>query len=388
MMSSGRTRISLQPDVLIWARKRSGLEVEELARKVGVKPVRVEEWETSGRISLSQIDKLAHHTHTPVGMLYLPEPVEDRLPISDFRTLGDRPLRKPSPELLDTVYMMQRRQGWMRDELIEEGSEPLRFVGTVDVTDEPKAVVRDMKARLGLAPNWADVQGTSAAALSRLRTYVEAVGVLVVLNGVVGNNTHRPLDPEEFRGFALVDEYAPLIFVNAADYKAAQIFTLVHELAHVWTGTEGVSNFTGPLMPVPHSVERFCNKVAAEFLVPEEELRAAWRTAQDRTDRFELLAGRFKVSPLVVARGALDFDLIDRDSFFDFYRAWESTSARATGSGGNFWNSQNYRIGKRFATAVIQAVEEGRLLYRDAYSLTGLRGDTFDEMVQRFGNDT
>lgn len=388
LISGRRTHISLQPDVLSWARERSGLEVEELARKVGVKPARVEEWEKSGRISLSQIDKLAHHTHTPVGFLYLPEPVEDQLPISDFRTVGDRPLRRPSPELLDTVYMMQRRQAWMRDELTEEGNEPLSFVGAVDVTDEPKAVASDMRSQLGLGSSWADIQGTSAAALSRLRAHVEAVGVLVVLNGVVGNNTHRKLDPEEFRGFALVDEYAPLVFVNAADYKAAQLFTLVHELAHVWTGTEGVSNFAGPLIPLPHSVERFCNKVAAEFLVPEDELLAAWSVAQGREDQFEFLAVRFKVSPLVVARCALDLNLINWDSYLNFYRAWEGDSPRETGGSGNFWNNQNFRIGKRFATAVIQAVDEGRLLYRDAYSLTGLKGETFAEMVHRFGDDT
>src|SRR5215218_9773354 len=239
-MSSRRIHISLQPEVLRWARERSGLGIEELARKVGVKPARVEEWEKSGRISLVQIDKLAHHTHTPLGFLYLPEPVEDRLPISDFRTFGDRPLRRPSPELLDTVHMMQRRQAWMRDELIEEGSEPLSFVGSADLAEEPTAVARDMRSHLQLESGWADSEHTWTDALFQLRAHVEAAGVFVVLNGVVANNTHRKLDPEEFRGFALVDEYAPLIFVNNADYKAAQMFTLVHELAHVWTGTEGV----------------------------------------------------------------------------------------------------------------------------------------------------
>src|SRR5215208_2067250 len=149
-MSSKNIQITLQPKVLRWARERSGLEVESLARKVGVKPERVQTWERSGQITLPQVDKLAHHTHTPLGYLYLPEPVDDRLPITDFRTTSDRPLHRPSPELLDTIQMMQRRQSWMRDELIEEGKEPLDFVGSVGLNTPPREVADAMRARLGL----------------------------------------------------------------------------------------------------------------------------------------------------------------------------------------------------------------------------------------------
>jgi Zn-dependent peptidase ImmA (M78 family) len=267
----------------------------------------------------------------------------------------------------------------------------LDFVDSADLTEEPTAVARDMRSRLRLESSWANTERTWTDALVQLRAHVEAAGVLVVLNGVVGNNTHRKLDPEEFRGFALVDEYAPLIVVNNADYKAAQMFTLVHELAHVWTGTEGVSNFADPLIPLPNNVERFCNRAAAEFLVPENELQAVWDVAQRQEDPFDFLAKRFKVSSLVAARCALDSNLIDRDSYFDFYRTFENDTRREQGGsegGGNFWNNQNFRIGKRFGTAVIQAVKEGRLLYRDAYSLTGLTGETFNELVQRYGENT
>lgn len=386
-MRGRNIQITLKPEVLRWARERSGLEVENLARKVGVKPERVQRWESSGQITLPQVDKLARYTHTPVGFLYLSKPVDDRLPISDFRTTGDRPLRKPSPELLDTIQLMQRRQAWMRDELIEEGNEPLDFVGCVSLEPPPREVAHAMRVRLGLGLHWASAEPTWTQALNRLRRHVEAVGILVVINGVVSNNNHRKLNPDEFRGFALVDEYAPLIFINNADFKAAQMFTLVHELAHVWVGAEGVSNFEEYLLPPSHEVEQFCNKAAAEFLVPENELRAIWDQAPEE-QRYDFLARRFKVSSLVAARRALDLSLINQPEYFEFYRAWERNERRERGSGesgGDFWNNQNFRIGKRFGTAVVRAVKEGRLLHRDAYSLTGLKGDTFNKLVQRYG---
>jgi transcriptional regulator with XRE-family HTH domain len=223
-VSGPRLQMTLQPDVLQWARNRAGYEADELAGKIGVKPERVVEWERSGKITVSQADKLAHHTHTPLGFLYLTEPPEDRLPIPDFRTLRDHALQRPSPDLLETVQIMQRRQAWMREELMEDGAEPLAFVGASGLDSVPENVANAMRNTLALGRDWAAKEGTWTDALRYLRDRIEDASVLVVFNGIVGNNTHRKLDPEEFRGFALVDEYAPLIFVNGANFKAAQMF--------------------------------------------------------------------------------------------------------------------------------------------------------------------
>jgi Zn-dependent peptidase ImmA (M78 family) len=387
MAQSGRLQLSLQPHVLQWARERVGLEPETLARKIGVKPDRVYEWEESGRISLNQADKLAHHTYTPLGYLYLPEPVEDQLPIPDFRTFDDRQMTLPSPNLLETVQLMQRRQVWMREELIEAGSEPQTFVGSLELEESPEKAATAIRVALGLEAHWADEEQNWSSALRHLRDRIEAAGVLVVFNGIVGNNTHRKLDPNEFRGFALADGFAPLIFINGSDFKAAQIFTLLHELAHIWLGRDGVSNFEA-LEPAPNKIELFCNRVAAEFLVPEQALKLAWQQAPQGYECYDYLARRFKVSSIVAARRALDLALIDQTAFFDFYNDWlndERRHKQRGESGGSFWNNQNVRIGKRFGTAVVRAVKEGRLLYRDAYALTGLKGTTFDKFVNNMG---
>ena len=349
-----------------------------------VKPDRVLEWEDSGQISVAQVGRLAAATRTPEGFLYMSKPLEEVLPIADFRTLGDRPPRRPSPDLLETVYTMQRRQEWMRDELIADEAPPLDFVGAFNTASDPKVVAAAMRAALALEPGWAAGVGGWENALRFLRIRIEEIGILVVVTGVVGNNNSRPLDPEEFRAFALVDDYAPLIFVNNKDYKSAQMFTMAHELAHIFVGEDGVSNFE-ELRPVPHRTEIFCNSVAAEFLVPSEELRPYWPTVAESHDPYQSVARRFKVSGIVAARRALDLHLIDRASFSEFYREYVGRERGKGPSGGNFWHNQNVRIGKRFGAAVARAVAEGRLFYRDAYALTGLSGDTFVNMARNMG---
>ena len=244
-----------------------------------------------------------------------------------------------------------------------------------------------MRETLELGAGWAEEASSWVDSLRFLRLRIDDAGILVVSNGVVGNNTHRALNPDEFRGFALVDEYAPLVFVNAADFKSAQMFTLAHELAHVWLDASGVSNpDLGDLDASRPDIEQRCNEVAAEFLIPADELRGVWTNVSGEPVRFEQVARHFKTSQIVAARRALDIELISRSEFFEFwedYQADERRSAQTGSEGGNFWNTQSVRLGRRFSHAVVNAVHAGRLLYQDAYSLTDLRGPTFDTLVER-----
>jgi Zn-dependent peptidase ImmA (M78 family)/transcriptional regulator with XRE-family HTH domain len=379
--------VTLEPQILRWARERAGLDEPALAKKLAVKPERVTAWESTGKLPYKKAELLAQRTYTPFGYLFLKEPPDDKLPIPDFRTLGDAPIRRPSPNLLETVYQMQRRQAWMREFLLEEGEPRLEFVGSLTIQADPVHAAKGMRTTLGCAEGWAAKERTWTEALMHLRQKIEETGILIVLNGVVGNNNRRKLSPDEFRGFALIDEYAPLIFINSSDFKAAQMFTLAHELAHLWIGKGGVSNFDA-LEPSANQVEKWCNTAAAEFLVPAEELRAVWPLPQNRDEPYQFLAGRFKVSALVTARRALDLTLATREEFFAFYEAYLEDERRKQSrrpSGGNFWATQNVRIGQQFGAAVVRSAREGRLLYREAYSLTGLSGHTFDRFAEKLG---
>ena len=383
--------LSLTPKVLRWARERAGLDQRTLARKVTGKPTaeRVKQWEQTGIMTFAQVRKLAHATHTPEGFLYLNEPPDDRLPIPDFRTVKDARVRRPSPDLLDTVNMMQRRQTWMRDFLIEEGQSQLEFIGSATLNSNPQRVAAEMRKTLGVAGGWANEESTWTDALMHLRQKIESAGILIVVNGVVGNNNHRKLDPDEFRGFVLSDVYAPLVFINGADFKAAQMFTIAHEVAHLWVNREGVSNFEA-MQPPPIRVEQWCNQVAAEFLIPAAELSEAWKVARQSREPYQALAARFKVSTIVAARRVLDLDLITKKRFFQFYESYQKDERRKKetnkNKGGDFWNTQNVRVGERFgAAAVVRAAKEGRLLYREACQLTGLSGKTFDRFTENLG---
>lgn len=377
-------RIDIEPTMLRWACQRAGYAPSHLADRIPQLPA----W-LSGetRPTLKQLEKLARATHTPLGYLFLPAPPDEPLPITDFRTVGDQRRGGPSPDLLDTLYLMQRRQAWLRESRIEEESEPLPLAGSARLDDDPESIGREMRRALGLADGWGAGVRTWQAAVSELRRAIEQLGVMAVINGIVGNNTHRKLDVQEFRGFALTDPYAPLIFVNGADAKSAQMFSLAHELAHVWLGSEGLSGFEG-LFPVGTEVEEWCNRAAAEMLVPAQELQARWREVQ-RDDRpFDRLARAFKVSPVVAARRVLDLGLIDRETFFEFYEEYvvrERRREEKGSGGGDFYNNQNTRVGELFATQVARAALEGRIGFQDAYDLTGLNGPTFREYADRLG---
>lgn len=372
--------------MLRWACERAGYAVDDLA----IRFPRLAAWERREKQpTLKQLEAFASATHTPLGFLFLPEPPQEPLPIPDFRTVRQR-LARPSPDLLDTIYAMQRRQDWLREERLDAESDSLEFVGNARANDDPAAVGQEMRRAVRLDDGWAGAVPSWQEAVLDLRSRIEDLGVMAVINGVVGNNTHRKLSVGEFRGFALTDRYAPLIFVNGADAKSAQMFTMAHELAHVWLGSEGegISGFEG-LFPGDSRIEKFCDQAAAEFLVPARELRDQWRTVGKSPDVFERLARHFKVSPIVAGRRAMDLRLVNRGTFFEFYNAYtrrERRQVKKTG-GGDFYNNQNTRVGKRFATSVIRAAMGGRLTFKEAYDLTGLRGGAFQQYARRLGMD-
>ncbi|KJU82460.1 DNA-binding protein [Candidatus Magnetobacterium bavaricum] len=376
--------VTIKPELIRWAQERSGLSDEDLQKHFK----KFQLWQSGEAMpTLCQLESLAKKTLTPLGYFFLPEPPKDELPIFDFRTVGDEPIKQPSPNLLETIQIMQRRQQWLRNFLIEQGEQPFTFIGSVNLSDDVKQSAMKLHEILDISHDWAQHHKTWNAALDALYLAVETIGVIITINSVVGNNNNRNLDINEFRGFILSDEYAPLIFINGADTKAAQMFTLVHEVVHLLIGKRGVFNFNN-FLPVSNPVEQFCNSVAAEFLVPESEMEVDWFNVKNEAQPFEVLAKKFKVSPIVAARRALDLKLINKIDFFEFYHEYQDDARRkkatAKSGGGNFYATQNFHIGRRFADTVIRAAKEGRLLYNEAYHLTGLYGKTYDQYVKKF----
>ena len=303
-------RVPVQPELLTWAVDRAGLTDVELEGRFP----KIVEWQ-SGELTptFKQLEKFAKATHAPLGYLFISEPPEEQLPIPDFRTVGNAGVRRPSPDLLDTIYLCQMRQDWYREYAVGEDRDPLPFVGSARHSDSIHMVADEIRRQIDFGlddraryPNW-------EAALRQLIDSIEEIGVLVMVSGIVGGNTHRKLDPQEFRGFVLSDPLAPLIFVNGADTKAAQIFTLVHELVHIWGGESALSD---PLMAgeAGHESEVWANSVAAEVLLPLLALQTEYRDSSE-TGELERLAKRFRVSTLVVLKRIFDAGYLAWDDY-------------------------------------------------------------------------
>ncbi len=377
-------RVFVNPEILYWAGQRAGLEVGDLLPKFP----KLQDWfEGSLAPTLKQLEAFARATHTPIGFFFLPEPPEINLPIPDFRTMDGDVLPTPSPDLLDTIYLCQQRQDWYRNYARLYGEDPVHWIGQGTVDADIVTTADTLRNLIGLDHRHRQGVPTWAEALRQLITLLEDAGVLVMISGIVGSNSHRKLSPEEFRGFALVDPLAPVIFVNGADSKSAQMFTLVHELAHLWIGESGVSDSQMAQWPEIR-VERWCNAVAAEILVPLEAMRAMYLPDDSLADAMQRLARHFKVSTLVVLRRIYDLGAIDRETLWQTYRdeldRLRQLETRGSG-GGDFYRTLGSRVSKRLVRAVIGSTLEGQTLFRDAFHLLGIKkSETFYRAVSEF----
>ena len=379
------TTVAASVPVLRWAAQRARLADGDLAARFNKWPL----W-LSGEAqpTLKQLENFARLTHTAFGYFFLPQPPELALPVPDFRTLRDEVLAEPSSDLLDTLYLCLQRQDWYRDHARMHGLPPLPFVGGASVQEAPEAVAQRMRERLGLSieerrrlPTWTD-------ALRQLIAKSEDAGVMVMVSSVVGSNSHRKLDVGEFRGFALADRLAPLVFLNGADSKAAQMFTLAHELAHVWLGATGVSDTQAGQVP-EQQTERWCNHVAAELLMPMDELRAAHQSNATIPEEIQRLAREFKVSTLVVLRRLFDAGYINRAALWQHYRDEQErlrTLKERASSGGDFYRSLGARTSKLFARAIVSSTLEGLTSFPEAFRMLGVRKTaTFYEAARELG---
>lgn len=376
--------VDVAPALLRWAVERAGWDETTAARRAP----QLGGWLTGEkRPTLKQLEKFATATHAPFGSLFLSEPPDEPVPIPDMRTIGNAGVSRPSVDLLDTIYICQRRQDWYRDHAIDNGAERLGFVGSVTLDMPSESVADVISEMLGFGIEERQVFPSWARAFRGLIDGTENMGVLVMVNGVVGADTHRRLDPAEFRGFALFDPLAPLIFVNGADTKAAQLFTLVHELAHIWLGHSALSEAAMDSRE-GKTEEQWCNSVAAQVLLPLDDLRSDYggRPTSEELDR---LAKRYRTSTLVVLKRIADAGLLPWDEYVERYRVeyeqvMELVRDRGgDGGGGSYYNTQPLRLSRRFARAVVSSALEGSTTYREAYQLLGTRKHaTFEGLAE------
>ena len=389
-------KADVNPAILSWALKEAQhnrMNLDDLRKRFSF----LEAWEKEHtRPTYNQLRQFTDAIGIPFGYFFLSEPPDlaDN-PITDFRTLKNKEISRISLNLRETIHTMQHRQEWLHDYLEFCGAQQPAFIGSIKLNDNPQEVALIIRKALALEEGWASKYSQQDNAFKELRSKVEELGITTVINGVVGNNTRRKLRPEEFRGFSLADNLAPLIFINGRDFDTAKMFTLAHELVHIWLETGGtcreIAESALPKQPGKHEmiIEQFCNKVAAEVLVPKNEIRKAWNQTIQVKHNTEKLAKRFKVSQDVIAYRAYACKLIGKEQLNKFEHARKKmldglsrSNSKKTASGGDFYNSQNYRIGRKFATRVVYAAKEGLVSFSDAYDLVGLNGSSFKEYAE------
>ena len=395
----------VNPAMIRWARECKGYTQAQVARRSGL--AKLPAWE-AGTLAPTprQLNRLARVLDVAERHLSDDKPPEQPLPIPDFRAFEGERAPRLSPDLRKTIHVCQLRQEWYHDYALEH-EHPVALVRSASLCDHPATVAATIAERLGF-----DLAGRGASPADAMQSLIQAAdrtGVLVMVNRVVVNNNHRKLSTEEFRGFALADPWAPLIFVNAAASKTEQMYTLAHELARLAAGLTALSNSEPELRPNARSEDVWCNAVALELLVPLSALRSALDGAHSASAALEHLAGTFRVSPKLILQRLRDasrqerqepLDGGERDGHVPHIRTWLDRGAfdaaaaeyngcddpAGTTSGGNFYDTTIARVGRRFAFALIGHTDEGRTLFRDAFRMLGVRdGDIFAKLARTVG---
>ena len=333
--------------------------------------------------TFNQLEDFSKKTRIPLGYFFLKTPPTEELKLLKYRTVDSTAVQMPSRDLFDTVRHMENVQEWMRDYLVSSGADKIGFLGTIDPNNDIISVAANIRQVLGLDKKWYEKSTSLDISFKILREAIGAVGIVVMMNGIVGNNTRRHLNVEEFRAFTLIDEYAPLIFINSTDSKGGKIFSLLHEFIHIGVAQNSLYNAGQDGFPVVNPNETFCNGVTAEIMVPFDLFKTNWNSNSDDVDiRIATLSNYFKCSQLVIARRAYDLNYIsDSEYAVAALGARQGFSQKTSNNGGDYYKTQATRIDHRFLLALDASVREGRTLYSDAFRLTNTNRGAFENLL-------
>ncbi len=378
----------VEKEMLQWAVDRAHINIETLSKKLTVKREKIEKWLSGeAKPTFRQAQQLAQKLHIPFGYLFLSHPPKEEMPFPDFRTIKNRPSYHQSTYLMELLYDLQRKQTWYKEYLIENRYEQLPFVGSASLDTPVKMLATKINTKLQLQEirKQANSRGTFIYDLTKK---VEDMGILVMRSSYAGTGTQNSIKVEELRGLAIADSYAPLIFINSADSNSAQVFTLLHEIAHIWIGQSGISDID--LTTDEEDVEKYCNSVAAELILPKNEFAGNWNDKKNLGDNLKYISNSYYVSEFVVLKRAYDLRYISFETYREMYQQlleeWEKIKNLKTDSGGNYYNTKPAKESRKLSMAVVESVLEGKMLYRDALDMLNIKSmKTFNEYAKSLG---
>ena len=390
---------AIQPRILTWARETTGLSLDDAARALGLTDAR---GRTGGqRLEAMELGedeptrpvllKMAKTYRRPLLVFYLAEPPKTGNRGQDFRTLPGH--EKFNPELDALLRDIKARQGLIRSMLEDDKAEPLEFVSSATIDLPPPKLAAGMAERLNFSLGRYRATKTPDEAFTYLRETIEASGVYVLLLGNLGSH-HTNIPVEVFRGFALADNIAPLIVINDQDSRAAWSFTALHELAHLWLGQTGISGTEGE-----NKIERYCNDVAGEFLLPASEVRQlapvlklSVATVAEQIGPF---AQAHRVSRTMVAYklyragmiGKTTWAALDqrfKDQYLQFKQREAEKNRKAEG-GPNYYIVRRHRVGRALLGLVRRSLDEGTITYTKASRVLGVKPRSVEPLLSMRG---
>jgi Zn-dependent peptidase ImmA (M78 family) len=380
----------ITPQVISWARQQSGFELEVVAKRLSVDKDKIQSWESGVDLpTIPQARELSKIYKRPLAVFYMPEPPEGFQTLRDYRKLARTEERMFSPEMLELIRTVQDHQAWLKDYLRSEGVESLSFVGSVRLSAHVK-VAELIRKELDYD---IEQQINTSGRYEALRLFIskiEEAGIFIVRQGGI--------ELSECRGFVVSNEVAPFIFLNLEDAKAAQLFTLAHELAHIWLGNSGISNlgYRGSFLSRSEDeVEQFCNRVASEIILPSSRFDIEFSNLDSGIEvdkRIEALSKIFKVSEEVIARRLLSLSVISEADYRrlrDYYNdRWlehkkeEKRKQKEKDGGPSYYTKMITYNGLAFTQTVFGAYSGGKLSGRDASSLLNVKLNNFKKLSE------
>lgn len=379
------------PHSLRKLREISGATVKEAAKRVGKDEATIRRWESDDHRELptyGQAQKLGGLYGFPIILALGDIPAHLRPPEQpDFRTLQKEGLRTSDfgRNLRRLINEVLRRQRFVIEHSSFWELPHLNWVGSAEMdSTEPEALGHQVREQLGVSiEQQASFHSTRDAMQAWTKAAEERAGVFVCQ---ASNQIGSQVEVREMRGFSLVHEVAPFAVVNARDAEAGRIFTLFHEMAHLWIGRGGVSGYAGlstRALQDRSSLEAYCDEAAASALMPRLEFRDAWREVvrDPRNERLRNLSSRFTVSSEAVAVRAAKSKLMPWSEYHEFRASRQpeavSRTSKRSSSGGNFYRTHLRNIGERYARLVLGSWIEGQIQLREAADYLGLRPGSF-----------
>jgi Zn-dependent peptidase ImmA (M78 family)/DNA-binding XRE family transcriptional regulator len=384
----------ITPSVLIWAREQSGFSQNDIAIKLKKSLSEIAAWENGEYYpSISQARKLSEIYRRPLAVFYLPQPPAYFETLRDYRKVPDQDTRAFSHELYDTIRRSSEHQEWLREFLSDEGIDPLEFVGSANLLYSVSTLARVITETIGVTSQDQRKAKTRGDALRLWIKQVESKGVFVSRKGSV--------DPRECRGFAISDNIAPFIYLNSDDADAAQLFTLIHELVHIWIGSSGISNMNAVgsySSQDVENIEKFCNHVASLVLLDDALFMTEWSNLRHESNleyKIERLSQIFKVSEEVIARRLLQKSFITSETYNDLRQYYQERlleikeilklKLKEKAGGPSYYTTILMNNGHSFTRTVLGAYGGGNISGRDASSLLNVKVNNLGKLAVETG---